>query len=85
MIYLPIAFLIAFLSKIIISGTNLSDSLVLIALCGLYGYFYFLETKRQVPVNKSILDTLEKLETQNKAITERVNALSLVSGLSRHK
>lgn len=66
-----------YLVRLLITGASLGDSFTLIGLSGLYAYFLFLESKKQVPVNKEIWDRLIALEEKSKTHQDNFNALQI--------
>lgn len=79
----PIVILSAFLIRILITGSSLSDSLILASFSALYAFYHFLEQKREPIVNKLILDRINNLEIDHKSIKERVSSATFGSSIKR--
>lgn len=47
--------------RLLITGASIGDSIALIGLLGLYGFTYFLQDKKEVPVNDIVKKDLETL------------------------
>lgn len=78
---IPTIVLIAYLTRLLVTGASLGDAMVIIGLSLLYAGNSYLESKREVPANKAILDRIVELEEQNKVIKDHVNGLKLGSHL----
>lgn len=80
---LPPITLGAYLIRILATGASVGDSLVIIGLSALYGWFLYTESKKETPVNKQYLDRLIDIEEQVKLNKETVNAFKLGNQLRR--
>jgi hypothetical protein len=76
-INLPAIALVAYLTRLLVTGASIGDAIFAVALCALYGFWCFTELKRQVPVNKAIMDRICDLEEQLKVTKEKVNSFHL--------
>ncbi len=75
--HLPCLFLFSLLTKVIVFGASTGDALALIALSSLYGFHLHLESKKEVPANKTILEKLSFLEEQYRLSSAKVAALQI--------
>lgn len=66
-----------YLIRLLITGASIGDSLTIIGLASLYAYFLFLESKKEVPVNKQYWDRLVELEERVKGQQDNLNALTI--------
>lgn len=80
---LPAVLLPSFLLKLLIVGTNISDAIIILALSGLYAFYYHTETKREDPLNKSSLTRITELEESLKHTKDKVNSLTFGSSLKK--
>lgn len=81
--FLPPAILISFLIRLLITGASVGDSIVMIALCGLYAGHLYMESKKQVPVNKEIVDKINQLEELMNKTRDKVNTVAFSHGLKK--
>jgi len=75
--HLPTLLLSSFLIRSLIFGANVGDSIALISLCGLFGFFYYLEHKKESPVNEKIKLQLEALKEEMNQLKSTVNGVKL--------
>jgi len=80
---LPSLLLTSLLIRTLIFGASIGDAIALIALSALYGYHYYLQSKKQVPVNKEILDRIVQIEESLKDTKSKVGALAIASSQFR--
>jgi nitrogen regulatory protein PII-like uncharacterized protein len=80
---LPTLILISFLIRLLIMGASIGDALVIIALSSLYGFFYFIESKKEPEANKELKDRIVELEEQVKIVKDKAASLSLASSFKR--
>jgi hypothetical protein len=80
---LPTLILSSFLIRLLVLGAGIGEALVIIGLSALYGYHLLLESKKQTPVNKEIVDRIVELEEQLSITKNKVNAINLASSMKR--
>lgn len=80
---LPSFLILSFIIRLLIVGAGIGEALVAIALSGLYGFYYYLESKKEPIANKDLLERLLALEDQIKTTREKVNSITLASHLKR--
>jgi hypothetical protein len=71
---------VAFLSKIVLITPNISDAIIMFAVCGLYGYTLYLKHKTPDPVRVN-----NELEKRLNDMNSHINALKLERGMSEKK
>jgi hypothetical protein len=49
--------------RLVIKGAGIGDACALAALCGLYGFILYLDSKREVPINDQVKSELEQLRS----------------------
>lgn len=81
---LPSIILASYLSRLLYTGASVGDALVIIGLSGLYAGYVYLDNKKQPQANKDLWDRVVALEEQLKIAKDKVNALSLASGLRKN-
>lgn len=81
--YLPSLLLSAFLVRLLITGADIGEAIVITALSCLYGGFMYLEHSKQPTPNKDIYDKISDLEDQLKGTKDKLNSVSLASSLKR--
>lgn len=72
----PVA-LLSYLVRILVTGASVGDSLSIIGLSALYAFFLFLESKKEVPVNKQYWDRLLELEERVKGHHDSISSLNI--------
>jgi hypothetical protein len=81
---IPSLVLSAYLIRLLYTGASVGDALVVIGLSALYAGWVYMESKKQVPVNKEIINRIAELEESHKVMKDSVNGLKLVQGLKRN-
>jgi hypothetical protein len=71
------------LVRILYLGASVGDSFALIGLCGLYGYFLFLESKKEVPANKELKEKVNALQEELKQLQDKVGSLKMSNIIGR--
>lgn len=79
----PTVALFCYLGRLLYTGASIGDSLVLTGLAALYAGWTYLEFKKEVPVNKAIIDRIVELEEALKVTKTQVDGLKLGSQLRR--
>lgn len=79
----PTIALFCYLSRLLYTGASIGDSFVLIGLSALYAGWLHLESKKDIPINKAILDRIVELEDALKITKTQVDGLKLGSQLRR--
>lgn len=64
MFYYPLAALMVVVSRVVIFGATIGDSIAVCGLSALLGFVFFLESKKQQPVNDSVKAEVEHLKNQ---------------------
>lgn len=72
----------AYIIRLLITGASIGDALALIGLSALYSYFLFLESKKEIPVNKQYWDRFIELEERVKSNQENLNSLQVKNAFS---
>lgn len=80
---LPTLVLFSFLIRILITGASIGDAISLLGLAALYSYHLYIDSKKQHPVNKVILDRISDLEDQVRVAKESVNAVKLAASFRK--
>ncbi len=80
---LPTVILLAFASRMVITGASIGDSITMLALSGLFGFYHFIESNREPIVNKEIKDRLDTLKKSHSNVKDRVNSYSFGSSLKK--
>jgi hypothetical protein len=62
--------------RLVIKGAGIGDACALGALCALYGFILFLDSKKEVPINDQVKSELEQLRSA-------VNNLKLAKTVGR--
>ncbi len=78
---IPTCVLVSYLVRLIVTGASLGDALVVIGLSALYGGWVYLESKKDIPVNKPIIDRLCDLEEQLKITKDNLANMKLSTQL----
>jgi hypothetical protein len=63
--------------RLLITGASVGDSLTIIGLSALYAFFLFLESKKQIPVNKDLWDRLIEVEEKLGKHQESISSLNV--------
>lgn len=79
----PTIALFCYLGRLLYTGASIGDSVVIIGLSSLYAGWVYLESKKEFPVNKAILDRIVELEEALKVTKTQVDGLKLGSHLRR--
>lgn len=58
-----VALLCLSVGKILITGATLGDAIAVAALAGLYGFTYYLESKKELPINDQVKSELEQMRS----------------------
>jgi hypothetical protein len=58
-----LAAMLIFGLRLVIKGSSLGEACALAALCALYGFILYLESKKEVPINDSIKEELRHLRS----------------------
>ncbi len=80
---IPIFLLLSILLRVLALGAGLGEALVLIALTSLYGFWIYLESKKQVPVNKDILERIIFIEEKMQLTQDKLNSIVIGSHFKR--
>lgn len=80
---IPSLVLISFTIRMLITGADIGDALVIIGFSGLYAYYLFLESKKDVPVNKDILDRIVATEEQLQVVKSKTDSIMISTTLRR--
>jgi len=80
---LPSFLLSFFLIRLLITGCGIGDSIALVALSSLYGFYCYLDSRKEPELNKDYKDRLLALEEQIKTTREKVNSITLGSHLRK--
>jgi len=83
--YLPLPFflLLSFLVRLLFTGANIGEAIVIIALSCLYGFFHFLHNKKEPEVNKDLKNRLVEMEEQHKLLKDKVSSLNFGFNLKK--
>lgn len=80
---LPSIALFCYLGRLLYTGASIGDSFAIIGLSALYAGWLYLETKKEIPVNKAIVDRVVELEEALRLTKTQVDGLKLGSQLRR--
>lgn len=80
---LPTFLILALLSRILVTGASIGESIALLSLSGLYSYFLFLESKKSPKANQELWNRVIELEEQLKLTRDKVNTVHLSSVMKR--
>lgn len=80
---LPTIALFCYLSRLLYTGASIGDSFTVIGLSALYTAWLYLESKKEVLVNKAIIDRVVELEEALRITKTQVDGLKLGSQLRR--
>lgn len=58
-----VALLCLLVGKVLITGASIGDAIAIAALAGLYGFTYYVESKREIPINDQIKSELEQMRS----------------------
>lgn len=75
--YFPSLLLSSYLIRILVTGSSVGDAISLFALCSLFAYNTFLESKKQTPVNKDVYDKISYLEEQLGLTKSKLSSIQL--------
>lgn len=75
----------AYLVRLLVTGASVGDSITLAALSALYAYFLFLESKKEIPLNKEHIDRIVELEERSKVHQDAINAFKIVGAFNGRK
>lgn len=67
----------SYVIRLLITGASLGDALALASLAGVYGYFLYLESKREPEINKEIKEKVILLEKLTEQTNNRLSAMQL--------
>jgi hypothetical protein len=81
--YLPAGLLTSYLIRLLVTGASIGDAIVIISLSTLYAGWVWLESKKQVPVNKEIQDRIVELEEQVKVAKDKINSVAIAASFRR--
>lgn len=81
--HLTVVMLIALVVRILLFGATMGDAVFATALCGLYGWHLWLESKAAKPVNKEIMDRIYFLEESLAATKDKVNSIMVATHFKR--
>ncbi len=78
--FISLGAVLVFGTRLVVKGASIGDAGALVALCALYAFFLYLETKKQLPINDSfkaeVRLELEQLKTS-------MNGIKLTKTLGR--
>ncbi len=80
---IPILLLLSVLVRVLALGAGFGEALVLIALVSLYGFWIYLESKKQVPVNKDILERIIFIEEKLQLTQDKINSIVISTHFKR--
>lgn len=75
--YASVAFLPIFLAKLILKDNNISDAMIVLALSAIYAFSYYLESKKEIPINQKVKDELSSLKEEVKEMKSTLTAFKL--------
>lgn len=74
--YIPLVAFSGYTIRLIIFGASIGDALALLSFASLCAFFYFLEDKKEAPINDSLKNEIEQIKST-------VNALKISKSLGR--
>ena len=74
--YVPIGAFVALTLRCLIFGASIGDSMLFFPISGIIGYLFFLDSRKEVPVNESLKLQIEELK-------DSVNALKIGKSFGR--
>lgn len=78
--FISLGILLVFSLRLVIKGSSVGDAGALATLCALYGFFLYLETKKQQPLNDSFKAEI-RLELEQ--IKTSMNGFKITKALGR--
>lgn len=79
--YFTHGLLVSFLIKLLITGASIGDSLVIIALAGLFAFCHYLESKKEEPINTQVKIELTKVKEELAEVKSGLTAFKLSNQL----
>lgn len=70
--------LIGITLRIIIKGASVGDSIALFAVCALYGYQAWVESKKEAPINETVKQQVQELR-------DAVNSLKIAKSFTNRQ
>lgn len=61
---LPYGLLSAYVAKLLYFGANVSDAIIVASLVGLVSFFYFVNSKKEQPINDEVKKDIEELKNR---------------------
>lgn len=71
-----LSLLVALCARSVVFGASVGDALAIAAAAGLYGYWLYLESKKELPVNEQVREEIQELRGA-------INALKISKSLGR--
>lgn len=75
--YYSLVAMLIFGARLVYFGASIGDALALAALAGLYGYQYYLETKKEKPVDEEYKKKIAYLSQEVESLKSSMNAVKI--------
>jgi len=75
----PLVILSLFIIRLLITGASIGDSVVLLGVAALYGFYYHTESKKQPDINKEFKDKFIQLQTEIENLRHAQNTIKIAS------
>lgn len=80
--YAPLILLSSVVVRILVKGASIGDSIAVLALTLLYGYFLYQESQKAKPLNKEFIDRLSEVEKVGQDLKTKLASLMLGGGFN---
>lgn len=75
----PLVILSLFIIRLLITGASIGDSIVLLGLAALYGFYYYTETKKEPEINVEFKEKFKQLQIEIENLRHAQNTIKIAS------